>query len=274
MGARVNGIEIDWRERGSGDAILFIHGFPLNSAMWEPQLGALPPGWRGIAPDLRGFGATTEGPEGDYPMDLLARDLGGLLDHLGIERAVICGLSMGGYVAFQFCRLYPERVRALVLCATRAEADSADARRVRHQLARRVLAEGRDPVVAAMLPKLVALSTRLKQPGVVELVHAMMRETAPATMAKALLGMAKREDAGAILRDVHVPALVITGDEDAIIGRGPLEMLARAVRGARIETIEDAGHLPNLEQPVVFNRVLGKFLSALPAAAETLSFRL
>ena len=91
---------------------------------------------------------------------------------------------------------------------------------------------------------------------------------------KALLGMAKREDAGAILRDVHVPALVITGDEDAIIGRGPLEMLARAVRGARIETIEDAGHLPNLEQPVVFNRVLAKFLSALPAAAETLSFRL
>ena len=275
MGARLNGIEMDWRERGRGDAILFIHGFPLNSAMWEPQLSELPPGWRGIAPDLRGFGATTDGPEAVYTMELFASDLAALLDHLGVERAVVCGLSMGGYVAFQFWRLYRERVRALVLCDTRSGPDSEDARKARHRLVERVREEGNTPVIDAMLPKMTALSTRITHPGVSELVKAMMRETSPRTMMRALLGMAERADADGIVRTIDVPTLIVFGAEDAITSRGQIEMLARGVRGGRLEIIDGAGHVPNLEQPETFNRVLAAFLAGLPLttfSVESLSF--
>jgi pimeloyl-ACP methyl ester carboxylesterase len=264
MGVTLNGIEMEWRERGEGDAIVFVHGFPFNSAMWEPQLAQLPPGWWGIAPDLRGFGASMDGPEDVYSMELFARDLAALLDHLEIERAVVCGLSMGGYIAFEFWRLFPDRVRALVLCDTRCDADSPDAKQARSRLAERVRVEGTGPVVEALLPKVVALTTRMTQPGVVQFVRAMMQETPPETMARALIGMAERNDAEPVLRTIDVPVLVVMGADDAITGRGPLEMLARGIRGARMETIENAGHLPNLEQTTAYNRVLAAFLTGLP----------
>jgi pimeloyl-ACP methyl ester carboxylesterase len=177
---------------------------------------------------------------------------------------------MGGYIAFQFWQLFQERVRALILCDTRAGPDSPDARKARFRLADRVRVEGPNPVVEAMLPKLTALSTKVTQPGVVQLVSAMMRETSPETMARALAGMAERPDAEPILRTIDVPTLVVTGSEDAITGRGPVEMLARGIRGARIETVEGAGHLPNLEQADAFNRALAAFLAGLPAMSFSL----
>lgn len=257
---------MEWRERGEGDAILFIHGFPFNSAMWEPQLEHVPSGWRGIAPDLRGFGATAEGVEDVYSMELFARDLAALLDHLDIQQCIVCGLSMGGYIAFQFWRLFRERVRAVVLSDTRAEPDSQEGRTARYRLAERVRAEGVGAAIDVMLPKLIAPNTRLTQPGVVDHVAAMMRETPAQTIARALAGMAERPDAAPILATIDVPALVIMGTEDAITGRGPVESLARGIRGARMVTIDAAGHVPNLEQPDAFNRVLASFLTNLPAA--------
>lgn len=271
MGARLNGIDVDWRASGEGrNAILFIHGFPFNSAMWQPQLADLPAGWRGIAPDLRGFGATTEGPQEIYSMDLYAQDMVTLLDHLGIEQAVICGLSMGGYVAFRFFAQYRNRVRALVLCDTRATADSPEAQRARAKLAARVRAQGTEPVVQGMLPKLVSITTRHTQPGTVELVRAMMGEAPPETIAKALLGMGARPDSEPILRDVDVPTLIIMGAEDTIASRGDHEMLARSIRGGRLTIIESAAHLPNLEQAQAFNAALAQFLAGLPETTFSL----
>lgn len=264
MAAKLNGIEMDWRERGEGDAILFIHGFPFNSVMWEPQLARLPGGWRGIAPDLRGFGATAAGSEALYSMALYARDLEALLDHLSVQQCVICGLSMGGYIAFQFWRLFRERVRAAVLCDTRAAPDSPEARTGRYQLAERARADGVGAVIDAMLPKLVAANTRRTRPDVVEQITAMMCETPIETVARTLAGLAERPDAAAILPTIDVPALIVMGDEDAITGRGPVEMLARGIRGARMVTIDAAGHLPNLEQPDAFNEALSSFLAELP----------
>jgi pimeloyl-ACP methyl ester carboxylesterase len=269
MSATINGIDLEWREQGEGTPILFIHGFPFNSAMWGPQLASLPRGWRGIAPDLRGFGASTGGTEDVYAMELFARDLATLLDHLGEERAVLCGLSMGGYIAFEFQRLFPDRVRALVLCDTRAGADSEDARKGRERQAIRVLEDGVSPVIDSMLPRLISMSTRYGQPGVLELVRAMMKETPPETMARALRGMAIRQDSEPLLRSIDLPALVIVGAEDAITSRGQAEFLARGIRGARLETIENAGHLPNLEQAEMFNRLLHAFLAGLPLTVTT-----
>lgn len=264
MGVTVNGVELEWRERGEGDAILFVHGFPFNSAMWGNQLAGLPPGWRGIAPDLRGFGASEIGADPVFRMDLLAADLAALLDHLGIERVVLCGLSMGGYVTFEFWRQFGERVRGIILSDTRATADSPDTRRARHHLADRVRAEGPSPVINALLPKLLSSSTTSSRPGVVSMVRAMMEETAPEAMARALLGMAARADADPLLSTIDVPVLVVVGTEDVITSRGQVEMLARAIRGARIEPIEAAGHLPPLEQPDEFNTHVSQFLAGLP----------
>jgi pimeloyl-ACP methyl ester carboxylesterase len=270
MSATVNGIEMEWREQGEGTPIVFIHGFPFNSAMWGPQLAHLPRGWRGIAPDLRGFGASRGGAEDVYTMEIFARDVAALLDHLGEERAVVCGLSMGGYVTFEFLRLFPERVRALVLCDTRASADSAEARAGRERQAERVLADNSVAhVIDTMLPRLISMTTRYGQPGVLELVRAMMKEAPPETMARALRGMAARRDSEPLLRTIDVPALVIVGAEDAITSRGQAEFLARGIRGARLETIENAGHLPNLEQADTFNRILHAFLAGLPLSVPT-----
>jgi len=271
MGVTLNGTELDWRERGVGDAVVFIHGFPFNSAMWGHQLAHLPPDWRGIAPDLRGFGASELGTAPVFSMELFARDVAALLDHLGVERAVLCGLSMGGYVAFEFWRHFGDRVRALVLCDTRAAADAPDTQRARRNLADRVRVEGQRPVVEALLPKLLATATTRKKPGVVAMVRAMMEETPPESMARALLGMAARADAEPLLRTIDVPALAIVGAEDTITGRGQAEMLARGIRGARLELIEAAGHIPPLEQPEEFSALLGQFLSGLPR--NTLSAR-
>jgi len=271
MGVTVNGIDIEWREHGEGDAVLFIHGFPFNSAMWGHQLAAMPAGWRGIAPDLRGFGTSEMGADPVLGMDLVARDLAALLDHLQIERVVLCGLSMGGYVAFEFWRQFGDRVRGIVLSDTRASADSPDTRRARHVLADRVRSEGPGPVVDVLLPELLSPATLGKKKGISAMVRAMMEETPPETMARALLGMAARLDSEDLLRTIDVPVLVTVGADDVITSRGQAEMLARGIRGARIELIEAAGHIPPLENPEEFNAVLTQFLAGLPKT--TLSTR-
>jgi 3-oxoadipate enol-lactonase len=269
MGARINGTELEWRDHGEGDAVLLIHGFPLNSAMWGAQFAALSRDWRLIAPDLRGFGASEPGHEPVFGMDLLARDIAGLLDHLCIAQAVVCGLSMGGYVAFEFLRQFRDRVRALVLCDTRAGPDSPDSQRARNTLAERVLAENTtEPVVEGLLPRLVCSHTARRNPGVTTMVRAMMQEGQPDSVARMLLGMATRADSEPLLRSIEVPTLVVVGSEDVITNRGQSGMLARGIRGARLEVIEAAGHLPPVEQPDEFNYVLGQFLAGLPRNVE------
>ncbi|MGD8276957.1 MAG: alpha/beta fold hydrolase [Gemmatimonadota bacterium] len=272
MGARINGTELEWRDRGAGDAVLLIHGFPLNSAMWGAQLTALSGACRVVAPDLRGFGASDPGNEPAFGMDLLARDLAALLDHLGIERAVVCGLSMGGYVALEFFRQFRNRVRALVLCDTRAGPDSAETQRARGTLAERVLAENTTrPVVEGLLPRLVCVHTARKNPGIVAMVRAMMQEGQPDSVARMLHGMATRVDSEPLLRDIDVPTLIIVGSDDVITNRGQAEMLARGIRGARLEVVSASGHLPPVEQPDEFNQILSQFLEGLPTEAEAAS---
>ena len=266
MEATINGRKVTWQEAGGGDSvILFVHGFPLDARMWAPQLAALPPGWRGLAPDLRGFGASGgAGTAEAVSMDDYARDLIALLDHLNIARAVVCGLSMGGYVSFALSRLEPQRIRALVLADTRAGADSAEAKNARQALAARVLKEGAGAVVDDMMPKMVSAHTRTEQPDVVVKLKTMMESTSRETMAAALRGMADRPDSHASLRDIAVPTLVIVGEDDVITDRGEAQLLARAIRGAQIEVIPAAGHVSNLEQPAAFNAALRRFLADVP----------
>jgi 3-oxoadipate enol-lactonase len=243
--------------------VLFVHGFPFDGSMWREALAALPAGWRGLAPDLRGFGGTSPPGEDAYGMERHAADLVGLLDAEGVGRAVVCGLSMGGYIAFALRRLAPDRVAALILADTRAGPDTEEARRGRYELAQRVLREGRQPVIDGMLPKLLAESTPAARPELVERVEAMMRRAAPAAIAAALHGMAERPDATPDLPRIDVPTLVVVGGEDAITPPAEAEKMASLIPGARLELVPGAGHLTPIEQPESFGRAMAEFLGGL-----------
>jgi pimeloyl-ACP methyl ester carboxylesterase len=264
MQAMINGGELHWREAGTGDPVLFIHGYPFDSTLWESQLAAVPAGWRFIAPDLRGFGKTPALNKAPLTMDALADDMIALLDHLGIKQAVICGLSMGGYVALSLVARHPERVRALVLVATRANADGPETQKNRHTLAARARREGAQPVLASMMPKLVSAHSRMKQPQIVEKVQRMIEGTPPETLARALEGMAVRKDYTEHLTHINVPTIVVRGELDEIIPAGDMELIARTVRGARHEVISLVAHLPNVEASDVFNKTLVQYLKFLP----------
>jgi pimeloyl-ACP methyl ester carboxylesterase len=265
MQAAINGVRLNWREAGAGDPVVFIHGFPFRNTMWGPQLEAVPQGWRFIAPDLRGFGNSEAGAL-PFSMELFADDVVALLDYLEIEQAVICGLSMGGYIAFSLVHRFPHRVRALVLAATRASAENVEARQGRYELAARTRVHGPQVVVEAMLPKMVSAATRQHSPQVVDFVKNMMQTTNAEVMARTLEAMAGRADHRDILPGINMSAMVVRGDQDEIISREDMDLLARQVRGAKYEVVTNVGHLPNLEAPDVFNQLLQTFLRVLPPA--------
>jgi 3-oxoadipate enol-lactonase len=255
---------LKWRERGEGDAVLLVHAFPFDGGFWDDLLERTPTGWRLIAPDLRGFGESVDaGDDGPLRMDQHADDLAALLDRLGLERAVFCGLSMGGYIAFSMLRRHPERIRALVLCDTRAGADTAEAAAGRLDLARKVRELGAVAAADAMVPRLLSDRTRGERPEMVAAVRAMIEAQPAETIARALTGLAERVDSTAVLATVRVPTLVVVGAEDAVTPVGEAESMARSIPGARLKVIEGAGHLPNLEQPTAFTDTLAGFLDRL-----------
>lgn len=263
--ATVRGLQLAYVDAGDGPAILFLHGYPFDKSMWREQIGALAAaGYRAIAPDLRGLGETRAA--GDVsPMDEMARDTGALLDHLEIEQAVLCGLSMGGYVAFEFVHLFPERASALVLAGTRAPADNEEERAGREQQVQTMLQAGMVPISIATLPKLLAARTRAEKPEVVKRVREMITRADPKGAATAQRGMAARRDYTEDLPETNVPTLIIVGREDSIRPIADAEFMQRGIRNSRLEIIDDASHLTNMEQPGVFDGLLIGFLSVATA---------
>ena len=260
----VDGATLSWREVGEGsDVVVLLHGFPFNSGIWRPQLDAPPSGWRLIAPDLRGFGGSGPVQDNRLSMDLFAQDTIGLIRHLGLRRAVIGGLSMGGYVVFALLRAAPELARGLILSDTRAGADSAEGKQGRLKNAKHVQANGTAALIDAMVPRLLHERTRAELPHIEQELRRVMGEASPAATAAALLGMADRPDSTPQLRSINVPTQVVVGASDEITPPGDARLLARAIPGAQIEIIPNAGHLPNLEQPAAFNQVLTAFLARL-----------
>lgn len=262
--------------------MLFVHGFPFDGSMWTSQLSALPDGWRGLAPDLRGFGRSElnavpgEVARGnrigariarpDEPVLTMARfadDLAELIEREVQGPAVICGLSMGGYAAFALWRRHPHLVRALVLADTRAGADDDEGRENRMRLAQVARQEGARAVAASMLPKLLAAQTRLHRPDVVQRVRTMIMGTRTETLVAALAGMACRHDSTAELPGIRVPTLVLVGEHDALTPPELAGDIVRQIAGARLVTIPGVGHLANLENPDGFNRALREFLVEL-----------
>lgn len=262
--ARVRGIELAYTDAGSGPVVVFLHGFPFDRSMWRGQVERLSASFRVIAPDLRGHGETTV-TGGPSTMEEMAEDVVALLDELNVPRAVVCGLSMGGYVALALYRAHPSRVRALVLADTRAKADTEDARRTREENARRVLAEGMEPIVDSMLPKLLSERTRDGESETVARVREMMLGVNPEGAATALRGMALRSDQTDLLSKMDVPVLVLVGSEDVVTPPSEAEAMQALIEGSRLQVIEGAGHVSNVERPDEFDRTLAEFLEGLPS---------
>jgi pimeloyl-ACP methyl ester carboxylesterase len=248
---------------GAGTPLVLLHAFPLDGRMWAPQVEALAGTYQVIVPDLRGFGAARDQAVEEAGMALLADDVVRLLDDRGLDRVVLGGLSLGGYVALALMARHPDRVSGLVLLDTKATADGDQAREDRLKMADRVLAEGNDFVPEVMLPKLLGETTREHRPEVVEKVAALIREQAPEAIAGAQRGMAARPATTDVLATISVPTLVVTGEEDAVTGPEIGRELAAAIPGARFLLVEEAGHLVNLEQPEIVNEALLDFLAPL-----------
>lgn len=259
-GETLRGASLHWYEAGSGDAVVLLHAFPLDARMWTPQLERLPASHRWIAPDLRGFGRS--GP-GDEPLsvELFADDVAALLDHLEVERVTLCGASMGGYVAFAFWRHHRERIERLVLVGSRASADDEPARMKRRLASEEVLAEGPRAAVRLLSGRLVGEETRRKRPGVVEQVEGLIEEVRPRSFARAQTAMANRPDSSPVVDEIDEPALVVVGEQDELVSVSDAGALASSLPRGRLATIEGAGHLPSLERPDAFNRLLLEFLA-------------
>ena len=260
--ADIAAIDLTYAEHGPREApaVVLLHGFPLDGSMWDDQVDALAARFRTFVPDLRGHGRS-EAPPGPYTMADHVADLARLLDRLGIERAALVGLSMGGYVTMNFLAAHPERVWAAVLVDTRAEGDTEQHRANREIQAKEVAVVGMGPFVEGGIPRMFAPKTIAERPDLVERYRRMVGPARPAAVVAALQGLAARPDVTSALRGVRCATLVVAGSEDVVTPPANARLIAGAVPGAELEIIEGVGHLSNMEAPEHFNRVLLDFLT-------------
>jgi pimeloyl-ACP methyl ester carboxylesterase len=244
--------------------LVLIHAFPVGVRLFEPQLSAFP-GWQVITPSLSGFDGN--GLAGEASADAYARHVLGELDKRRIERAVIGGVSMGGYITFGVVRQAPDRVRGVILADTRSTADTADAREGRERMLRTVLGPDGEPkqsgpaaIAAEMLPKLLGKTTQTRRPDIVRRVKEMIEGQTPEGLAAAIRVLMSRPDSTPLLSRMTAPALVIVGDEDTLTPPSDSERMAAEIPRATLVTIPEAGHLANLEAPQAFNAAVSRFL--------------
>jgi len=255
----INGIGIDYRDLGSGIPVVFVHAFPLDQTMWDPQLSALQKLFRVITIDLRGFGGS-HAPAGPYSMTQMADDVRALLYHLEINRATLVGLSMGGYISLAFLKKYPQIVRAIVLADTRATADTPEARERRLISADKAEREGSRAIADDMVPMLLGRTSLDSRPEIVRRVREMIEGNSAQGIAAAQRGMSERIDSTELLSQLDLPCQVIVGAEDVLTPVSEAETMQRGIKGARFNVIDRAGHLSNLEQPEEFNKLLSDFI--------------
>lgn len=263
MKADINGTTLAYSDRGNGLPLILIHGFPLCRKMWQPQIEALSKtGCRVITPDLRGFGESKL-VSATVSMDDYADDIVALMEHLGIDKAVVGGMSMGGYVLLNLLERYPERIAAPIFIATKAGADDEAGKAKRTALAEACRTQGIMPVEETFRSILFAPTTHTDNPGLVDDVVGWIRSTEPDAAAAGLIAMRERKDCVALLSSISQSALVIGADQDQAIPLENSRLIAAELPDAAFCILHGGGHMVNLEQPVGFNEAILEFLAEL-----------
>jgi 3-oxoadipate enol-lactonase len=264
MRAFVNGINIAYDDHGIGQPLLFLHAFPLNRSMWSGELKALLPEghFRLVALDWRGFGES-DITTGISTMELFADDVAGLMDALGMSNAILCGLSLGGYVAFAFLRKYPQRVKGLILADTRPGSDTGEAKANRENVAKLAETSGTAAIADLQLLKSISDETRQRRPEVEARFRRMIDAATPQGIAAASRGMAQRADSTDLLASITCPTLAIVGEHDVSTPPSVAQDYAVQIPNAQCIVIPNAGHLSNLEQPEAFLQAISGFLQSV-----------
>jgi len=258
--------EIFYWSLGDGPAVVLLHPFPLHHEFWMPVAELLGSRYRVVFPDLRGHGDSGMG-DGPAAMEKHAADLRNVMDDAGIGRAPIFGVSIGGYLLFEFWRSHRSRVAALGLLNTKASADNSEGRAQRLQAAHDVVERGTEPFFQAMLERALGATTRQSRPDLVEAALRMMRRTSPQNVALLQRGMADRPDSVETLKTINVPTLLITGDEDVLTGANEAELMRKHIPGSQMRVIPRAGHYAAFEHPEQAGRLLRQFLDSLAPTA-------
>ena len=254
--------EIAYWALGDGAPVVLLHPFPANHEFWQPVTQTLATHYRLILPDLRGHGESEVG-EGPATMEKHAADIARVMDAADIGRAPLIGVSIGGYVLFEFWRKNRGRVAALGLCNTKAPADNTEARAGRLQAANDVLERGTEPFFESMIPRLLGRTTRETRPDLVDGALRMMRQMSPADVAQVQRGMAERPDSVETLKTMNVPTLLVTGDEDISTGVNEAELMHQHIAGSQLRVIPKAGHYSPWERSDSASILLRQFLDGL-----------
>jgi len=251
---------LNFAEAGAGLPVVLLHAFPLSRRMWDQELELWSKTYRVIAPDWRGFGESPFASD-TLTMESCADDVHRLLERLAIKpKVILVGLSMGGYVAFEYVRKYADTLQGLVLVATQPISDSEATRKARFETAELVERDGTEPLADKLVPRLLGKTTLEEKPEVVEKVRRLIRLNSPRGVAAASYGLASRRDNSSLLVQIRVASLIVTGEEDVIIPRAQADFMHREIASSQFAAISQSGHLVNLEQPVLFHDVVSGFL--------------
>src|SRR5690606_10040493 len=239
--------------------IIFIHGFPFNKNTWIPQLQDLPPSIQGIAVDVRGHGNTTSG-HGFFSIDVFANDLLIFIKTLGLEKVVVCGVSMGGYIALRAFEINADLFSGLVLSDTHSFADTDEGKIKRFASIESVLKHGKRSFSIGFVPKVFSEKSIQQKPNAVKLVKSSIRRNTESNICATLLALAARTDTTKTLKKIKIPVLMIRGEEDTIVSNEQVKAMELLIPDVRYVEVPDCGHLPNLENPTRFNGEIRNFL--------------
>jgi len=264
----VNHIRINYIEAGPTDApvILFLHGFPFDKSIWRDQLSFLQKDFRIIAIDMRGHGESELGSE-EFSIDLFAYDLIEFMNSLALDEIVLCGHSMGGYVALNAIHRFPKRFKALILCGTSCIADSPEVKQKRLNTIQLIQNEGQEKYAVDILPKLFSKSSMINLPGETILIKDLILKTSLDSIVRTLKALAKREESCSNLSLINVPVLIIVGSDDSLTPPALSEQLLKGIQGAKLKIFQDAGHLTNLEKSIEFNHEVYDFLKLVASSS-------
>lgn len=259
----VNNFNLSYDDIGDGSIpIIFLHGYPFDKTMWRGQLDFLKSSYRAIACDIRGFGKSTD-EESPLSIDLFADDLIQFMDKLNIDKAIICGLSMGGYIALNLIKRFPSHFEALILCDTQCIADTTEGKEKRYEIIEEIEAYGVTNFNEGFINKVFHKDSITNKKELVDQLRSVVFSNSKNSITKGFAALAEHSETCSILGDISIPTLIICGREDQVTPLAQSEYMNKHIKKSILHVIENAGHVSNLEQPKEFNKYLSEFLTDL-----------